>query len=131
MTMSAGREGKSSRHFIPQCSNFAFADEDWITLKKYGRQYSALASGELAPRTEAQERFARHFQSLEEREPEGYHEKLWAKYLFRVEWERDPDNRAAMGPVRQLADESFGTREDFKKLHQGQPDRLFFVRKRR
>ena len=37
---------------------------------------------------------------------------MWAKYVWRVNWERDPANRSAMGALRRAPDD----REDWKRM---------------
>ena len=44
--------------------------------------------------------------------PETVYERVWTKYLRRLEWENDPANRAAMGERRRMPDD----REDWKHM---------------
>lgn len=44
--------------------------------------------------------------------PETVYERVWTKYLMRLEWERDPANRAAMGMRRRMPDD----REDWNRM---------------
>ena len=103
--------------FVPKCSYYSFCSEDWQNLCTYGRELEALSSGDRPPATVAQERFAGLF-LRGGLEPESYWERLWAKYLFRLDWEDDPDNRSAMGPPRKPPESPVGSREDFKKLRE-------------
>jgi uncharacterized protein YifE (UPF0438 family) len=63
-----------------------------------------------------------------EAEPETIYERTWRKYLDRLQWESDPENRFAMGNPRHI-DEGFGTREDHKKLRKA--ERVEFLRRQR
>jgi hypothetical protein len=90
------------RLFRPACSSVVFKPEEWHDLQRYGSYMEALSSGDLKPRTEAQTQFVTVF--TEGREPQSKYEKLWWRYLERKKWEADPENRAAMGPLRKLDD---------------------------
>ncbi len=79
-------------------------------LERYGVAFQRLAEGDLAPRTDGQRRFVEVADGV--REPETIYEKAWSKYLRRIEWENDPQNRAAMGPRRKFPDD----REDWKRM---------------
>ncbi len=89
--------------------------EEIEILRSYGRPFDRLMTGKLQPETEAQRRFVSVCRG--EATPETEYEKVWWKYLQRLEWEKDPENRATMGPPRQIADTSFGgSREAWKEM---------------
>jgi hypothetical protein len=117
--------------FVPRCTQRTFSEGAWRDLLEYGCRLEKLASGDRSPRTDKQAAFASHFAAPSEREPDCYFEKLWAKYLFRVEWEGDPSNWAAMGSLQTLLETGFGTREDTKRLHRNQPDWVYFNKPKR
>lgn len=117
--------------FVPKCSAFAFSAAEWADLVEYGASLSDLVDGRRTPATPDQMQFVKFFNGDQDREPANYWEALWSKYLFRITWESDPENRGAMGPLRQLPDSPVGSRADFKKLHAGDSDPMFFVRRRR
>ena len=50
--------------------------------------------------------------SLGRHPPETVYERVWTKYLMRLEWESDPANRAAMGARRRMPND----REDWKRM---------------
>ncbi|MCP4202963.1 MAG: hypothetical protein GY769_13655, partial [bacterium] len=56
-----------------------------------------------------------------EAQAESEHEKVWWKYLQRLEWEADPSNLSTKGPPRKAADISFGgSREEHKAMRAAQ-----------
>lgn len=79
-------------------------------LEEHGKRLEALADGRQLPASEAGRRFVEAVNGM--RKPETVYERIWLKYLWRLEWERDPANRAAMGPLRKLDDD----REDWKRM---------------
>ncbi|MGH8545179.1 MAG: DUF413 domain-containing protein, partial [Gammaproteobacteria bacterium] len=115
--------------FVPACSHIVFSPDEWYELKRYGSYMTALAAGDLKPRTDSQKRFLAVFG--EGREPTEKYEKLWWRYLARCEWESDPNNRNAMGPPRTLEDNPVGSRDDFEKLHASDKTRIYFKRRPR
>lgn len=96
--------------FVIRCSREIFSTEEIAVLERYGRQLERLANGKRAPETVAQHRFVEAVQGR--LEPETIYERAWAKYAWRLEWERKPENRAAMGKRRQMPDD----REDWKRM---------------
>ena len=100
----------ASDPFDIRCSKAPFSEDELGILRRYGRELERLASGERPPATAAQERFVDAVRGR--RPPETVYERVWTKYLTRLEWERDPANRAAMGPRRRMPDD----REDWKRM---------------
>ena len=96
--------------FTMRCSRAIFSAEEIKILERYGHQFERLTSGERHPETKAQEEFVEAARGL--RKAETMYERTWAKYLFRVSWEEDPKNRAAMGERRWMPND----REDWKRM---------------
>ena len=96
--------------FTIQCSTAPFSKDELDILERYGTAFQRLTNGERAPATAAQEQFVDV--AHEKRPAESVYERVWRKYLMRLEWESDPANRAAMGPRRRLPDD----REDWKRM---------------
>ena len=99
-----------STPFEIKCSREIFSEEEITILKRYGKQLQLLADGVGTPRAKAQQRFAHVARGLVE--PETIYEKVWCKYLWRLNWERDPANKAATGERRRMPND----REDWKKM---------------
>jgi len=99
-----------SDSFAIRCSKAPFSEDELRILRRYGKQFERLSNGQRAPTTAAQQQFvdAAHGRCP----PETVYERVWMKYLLRLEWESDPANRAAMGPRRQIPDD----REDWKRM---------------
>ncbi len=74
-----------------------------------------MMNGERKPETPAQHRFIKVCRN--EADPISSHEKLWRKYLDRLEWERDSANRSAMGALRKAEEGFGGSREEIKEMH--------------
>ena len=96
--------------FTIRCSRAIFSAEEIKILERYGHQFEQLTNGERQPETEAQEQFVEAARGR--REAETIYERTWAKYMFRVKWEREPKNRAAMGDRRRMPND----REDWKRM---------------
>ncbi len=96
--------------FDIRCSRAIFTDNEIEILERYGRQFEHLISGVRTPETGAQKRFVEV--SRGKREPDTEYERVWWKYLKRVEWEKEPANKEAMGPRRRFPDD----RDDWKKM---------------
>ena len=96
--------------FVIRCSREVFSEAEIETLERYGRQFADLTAGRRPPETPAQQRFVEAAKG--QRAPETCYERVWCKYLERLEWQRDPRNRAAMGPPREVRDD----REDWKRM---------------
>ena len=99
-----------STSFEIRCSREIFSEEEIAILERYGRQFEQLMSAAVTPKTKAQQKFAHVARGLIE--PETIYEKVWCKYLWRLDWERDPANKAAMGKRRRIPND----REDWKKM---------------
>lgn len=95
-----------------------FNSKEIEILENYGMQFECLMKGDRAPQTPAQERFIRVCR--DEIEPETKYEKVWWKYIKRLQWESDPGNRTAMGPPRKLPESFGGNREDWKTMRRRQ-----------
>lgn len=96
--------------FVFECSREIFSKEDICLLKRYGGQFQRLMDGSRAPTTDAQQRFVEV--SHGKCEPETKYEEVWWKYIQRLNWEKDPANKAAMGKRRHFSDD----REDWKRM---------------
>ena len=72
-----------------------FSVDELDILRRYGREFERVINGVRAPTIAAQEQFVDAARGR--RPPETVYERVWTKYLMRVDWERDPANRAAMG----------------------------------
>lgn len=96
--------------FVIRCSYEVFSELEIEILEEHGARLERLADGRQPPRNAAGRRFVKvvngHVQ------PETAFEKVWIKYQRRLEWERDPANRAAMGSPREVHDD----REDWKRM---------------
>ena len=106
--MPPGSEPKPA--FIIGCSREIFSDEEIEIPERFGRELERLAKGEQLPETEAQQRFVDAARGR--RQPESIYEKTWAKYLWRMEWESQPENRSAMAERHRVPDD----REDWKRM---------------
>ena len=87
-----------------------FSEEELDILRQYGAAFERLSNGERARGTVAPEQFVDAVRG--KRPPETVYERAWTKYLRRLEWEKDPANRAAMGARRRMPDD----REDWKRM---------------
>ena len=96
--------------FIIRCSRAPFSVDEFDILRRYGREFERLSNGERAPTTAAQKQFVDAARG--KRLPETVYERVWTKYLMRVEWESDPANRAAMEARWRMPDD----REDWKRM---------------
>ena len=96
--------------FEIKCSREIFSEEEIDILETYGIQFKQLTSGKRAPATDAQRRFVKVAQG--QYHPETIYEKIWAKYINRVIWERDPANKGSMGERRKMPDD----RDDWKNM---------------
>ena len=96
--------------FIIRCSRRIFSEEEIETLERYGAQFEGFLNGRWTPKTENQRRFVEAARG--EPSPETLFERVWAKYLWRVNWERDPANRSAMGALRRAPDD----RQNWKRM---------------
>jgi uncharacterized protein YifE (UPF0438 family) len=104
--------------FALRTSREIFTSEELQILERYGSAFERLTTGELVPTTPAQMRFINVCDG--EINPETEYEKVWWKYLERLEWESNPSNRQAMGPLRK-ADEGFGgSRDAIKAMRRAQ-----------
>ena len=102
----------ASESFTLRCSKAPFSEEELGILRQYGAAFERLSNGERAPATVAQEQFVDAARG--KRPPETVYERAWTKYLRRLEWEKDPANRAAMGARRRMPDD----REDWKRMRE-------------
>ncbi len=100
----------ASGTFVLRCSQEVFSKEEIATLEAYGAQFERLCDGRRKPATPAQRRFVEVANGR--CEPKTVYEKVWLKYLKRLEWESNPENRAAMGPRRRVPDD----RADWKRM---------------
>ena len=64
------------------------------------------------PKTDNQRPFVQAAGGGGGRSPETFFERVWAKYVWRVNWERNPANRSAMGALRRAPID----REDWKRM---------------
>jgi len=112
--------------FTIKASLEVFSQEEIEILDRHGEGFERLMAGELSVHTQARVHFLKVCRN--EAEPENAYERAWRKYLDRLEWESDPENRFAMGARRRL-DEGFGTREDHKNLRRA--ERAEFLRRLR
>lgn len=96
--------------FEIKCSREIFSEEEIAILEKYGNVFQKLMDGERAPQTDAQHRFIEVVHGLYE--PKTTYEKVWGKYLWRLNWEKDPTNKAVMGERRRIPND----REDWKRM---------------
>ncbi len=96
--------------FIFKCSKEIFSTEEVSILERYGNQFQQLMDGDRLPMTDAQQRFIEVAHG--ECGPETIYEKVWWKYLWRLNWEKDPANKVAMGERRRFPND----REDWKRL---------------
>ena len=96
--------------FVFECSREIFSKEEISLLEQFGNQFQRLMNGDRSPTTAEQQRFVEvaHGRC----EPETIYEKVWWKYIRRLNWEKDPANKAAMGERRRLPDD----REDWKRM---------------
>lgn len=96
--------------FAIRCSREIFSESEIDVLEEHGARLERLADGRQPPSNAAGERFVEVANGR--RQPETVYEKVWMKYRQRLEWERDPTNRATMGPPRKGLDD----REDWKRM---------------
>ena len=100
----------ASEPFTLRCSKAPFSEDELDILRQYGAAFERLSNRERAPATVTQEQFVDAARG--KRPPETVYERVWTKYLRRLEWEQDPDNRAAMGARRRMPDD----RQDWKRM---------------
>ena len=100
----------ASPAFTIRCSRAHFSVDEVDILQRYGRQFEHLSNGDRAPTTPAQKQFVNA--ARRKRPPETLYERVWTKYLMRLEWESDPANREAMEEHRQMPND----REDWKRM---------------
>ena len=113
--------------FTIQTSLDVFSPEEVEILKRYGKGFQRLMNGERQPATAAQRRFIQVCRA--EVQPKTPYEKAWRKYLDRLEWERDPKNRGAMGSRRRAQEGFGGTGQDSKEMRRA--DRADFWKRQR
>jgi len=104
--------------FTIRTSQEIFDSDELEMLKRHGTQFERLMKGERLPETAAQERFIGVCKN--EVEPETKHEKVWWKYLRRLDWESDPNNQSAKGLPRKAAEGFGGSREAYKQMRKGE-----------
>jgi uncharacterized protein YifE (UPF0438 family) len=104
--------------FTIRTSQEIFDSDEIGILKRYGAQFERLMKGERKPRTAEQDRFIRVCRN--EVEPQTKYEKVWWKYLRRLEWESDPNNRSASGPPREAAEGFGGSREEYRQMRKAE-----------
>ena len=102
--------GSGRRDFVIRCSREVFSEDEIEILEKYGAAFHRLAEGHRLPQTDAQKRFVDAVHEVRETETE--YEETWLKYVRRLAWESDPENRAAMGPRRK----AFNDRDDWRRM---------------
>ena len=85
--------------FVIRCSREIFSETEIELLENHGARLERLADGRRPPGNAAGRRFVDVANGR--RRPETVYEKTWMKYLRRLEWERDPANRATMGPLHE------------------------------
>jgi uncharacterized protein YifE (UPF0438 family) len=95
-----------------------FSPEEIQILERHGRGLERLMKGELPVNTVDREHFIQV--CAKRAQPQTIYEKVWRKYLDRLEWESDPANRAAMSPRRHATEGFGGTREDFRNMHRAE-----------
>ena len=100
----------ASEPFTIRCSRVPFSEDELDTLREHGREFQRLSNAERAPTTAAQAQFVDV--SLGRRPPETVYERVWTKYLRRLEWENGPANRAGMGERRRMPDD----RKDWNRM---------------
>ena len=88
-----------SSRFVIRCSRKIFSETEIELLENHGARLERLADGRRPPGNAAWRRFVDVANGR--RRPETVYEKTLMKYLRRLEWERDPANRAAMGPLHE------------------------------
>ena len=99
-----------SSSFVIRCPHEIFSESEIDILEEHGARLERLADGRQPPRNAAGQRFVEVAQAR--RQPETVYEIVWVQYQQRLEWERDPANRDAMGPPRKGHDD----REDWKRM---------------
>ena len=104
------RRGGSRRAFVIRCSREVFSEDEIEILQTYGVVFHRLADGVRLPQTDGQRRFVEAVHGA--REPETKYEKTWLKYLLRLAWESDPENRSTMGPRRK----AYNGRDDWRRM---------------
>ena len=100
----------SADPFVIRCSRAVFTKAEIRVLEGHGKRLERLADGRQLPVNEAGKRFVEVVNGT--RKAETIYEKTWLKYQWRLEWERDPANRDAMGPPRKMHDD----RGDWKRM---------------
>ena len=95
---------KPPPRFAILCSRATFSEDEIRTLERYGCRFEDLIAGRRPCRTPAQQRFVEVAKG--QRDPETYYERLWRKYLVRLEREfqhRPRSTAAAQGAGRSAA----------------------------
>lgn len=96
--------------FTIDCSHEIFSPEEILVLEKWGHWFKALASGDLKPFTEAQERFIK--ETTEKKRTGTIYEIAWRKYMFRKKIEKV--QREKLKTRNTMEDNIFYSREDKK-----------------
>jgi len=99
-----------SSPFVIRCSRKIFSETEIEILEDHGARLERLADGRQRPGNAAGRRFVEVTNGC--LPAETVYEKAWMKYRSRLEWERDPANRAAMGAPREVRDD----RGDWKRM---------------
>jgi uncharacterized protein YifE (UPF0438 family) len=119
--------GSSAMRFVIRTTKAIFDSHEFEILSRYGMQFERLMKGQRAPTTPAQERFIRMCKN--EVDPESEYEKVWWKYLRRLEWERNPINQSALGSRRKAGEGFGGSRQQYKEMRKA--DRADFWKRLR
>lgn len=98
--------------FTIDCSHEVFSPEEIFVLEKWGHWFLALASGDLKPFTEAQERFIK--ETAEKKKTGTVYEIAWRKYRVRKQIEKEKGDRLKVKYT--IEDDTFYSRDDKKKL---------------
>ena len=77
--------------FTILCSKAPFSMDELDIPRRCGGEFERLSNGEPAPATAAQEQFVEVARGRNS--PETVYERMWTKYLKKLEWESDPANR--------------------------------------
>lgn len=101
--------------FEVKCSHAIFSTEEIEALEQHGHWLQAMASGELATLSAAQQRFVEVARG--ERMPVSLHEKAWFKYLGRTRLEAEKGD--ALKIEYHVLEDSFYSREMVKQLRRG------------
>jgi uncharacterized protein YifE (UPF0438 family) len=99
---SEAHKAKLREPFTPACNTQVFSEAELELLERYGAWLGALMRGEIEPESERQRRFLLVCNG--EIPPSGEVQKVWCKYLYRMQWEKA--NKEYMG-TEQKADWGF------------------------